>query len=136
MSAPALVVVVKGSRDPRVAQVAHALCEQLSTRRAEIDTHVAFLTSCPPSGMQVVSQFAALPGREIVYVPLDLARAVDPDESVAALLRRSRATHPDLRFALSRPVGPEPALLTVLDARLRAALAHARCLELDGLVLS
>jgi sirohydrochlorin ferrochelatase len=37
---------------------------------------------------------------------------------------------------VSEPVGPAGSLLTVVDLRLRAALAESRVLEVDGLVLS
>ena len=47
-----------------------------------------------------------------------------------------RSIHPDLRIQVSRPIGPEVTLLTVLDQRLRSSLGAHRVLELDGLVLS
>lgn len=136
MSAPALVVVSRGSSDPRVAQVTHELRKGLQALRGEIPVHGAFLDQCPPSGPQVVSQLARQGVTEIVFVPLHLTNAIEADPEITAMAQRSRAAHPDIRFAVSRPVGPELSLLTVLDQRMRSALSHARCLELDGLVLS
>jgi sirohydrochlorin ferrochelatase len=98
--------------------------------------HGAFLESTPPSGSQVLNRLVAQGEREIVFVPLDLNNAIDLDADTAALVRRSQAAFPQLRFKASRPIGPEVSLLNVLDARMRSALSHARCLELDGLVLS
>ena len=136
MTAPALVVVSKGSSDPRVAQVTHELRKGLQTLRPELTVHGAFLDQCPPSGPQVVSQLIKQGVAEIVFVPLHLTNAIEADAEVELLAQRCRTTHPRTRFAISRPIGPELSLLTVLDERLRAALSHARCLELDGLVLS
>ena len=136
MTAPALVVVSKGSPDPRVAQVTHELRKGLQTLRPELTVHGAFLDQCPPSGSQVVSQLVKQGIDEIVFVPLHLTNAIEADPDVEMLAQRCRVTHPNARFAIARPIGPELSLLTVLDERLRAALSHARCLELDGLVLS
>ncbi len=136
MTAPALVVVSKGSPDPRVAQVTHELRKGLQALRPEITVHGAFLDQCPPSGPQVVSQLVRQGVNEIVFVPLHLTNAIEAEPEVAAVVQRCRTSNPDVRFATSRPVGPELSLLTVLDQRMRSALSHARCLELDGLVLS
>ena len=136
MTAPALVVVAHGSSDPTVVQVAHELRKGLQALRPAMSIHVAFLDQCPPSGSQVVTQLARQDVREIVFVPLHLTNAVDTDPQVDGLLCRSRQNHPDIRFTASRPIGPEISLLTVLDQRMRHALSHARCLELDGLVMS
>jgi sirohydrochlorin ferrochelatase len=136
MTAPALVVVSHGSPDPRVAQVTHELRKGLQTLRPELTVHGAFLDQCPPSGSQVVSQLIKQGVEEIVFVPLHLTNAIEADAEVELLAQRCRTAHPRTRFAISRPIGPELSLLTVLDERLRAALSHARCLELDGLVLS
>lgn len=136
MTAPALVVVSTGSSDPRVAQVTHELRRGLQTLRPELMVHGAFLDQCPPSGGQVVAQLVRQGIDEIVLVPLHLTNAIEAGADVDLLAQRSRTAHPNTRFAVARPIGPELSLLTVLDQRLRAALSHARCLELDGLVLS
>lgn len=136
MTAPALVMVARGSSDPTVAQVAHQLVDGLRQMRPEMQVRCAFMQSSPPSANQVIDQLGESGSNEIVLVPLALTHAVDCDRAMADLLQRARANYPDLRFTMSRPLGPEISLLTILDQRLRASLAQARCLELDGLVLS
>lgn len=136
MTAPALVMVARGSSDPTVAQVTHQLVRGLAQMRPEMSISGAFLQASPPSAGQVVDQLAAAGVNEVVLVPLELTHAVDCDPAMTDLLHRSRSNYPELRFTLSRPVGPELSLLTVLDQRLRTSLSQARCLELDGLVLS
>lgn len=136
MTAPALVMVARGSSDPLVAQVTHELARGLQDLRPEMDVYGAFLQQNPPTAKQVIDQIASSGNTEVVLVPLQLTHAVECDPSMTDLLHRSRADYPDLRFTLSRPIGPEISLLTILDQRLRSALSQARCLELDGLVLS
>lgn len=136
MTAPALVMVARGSSDPMVAQVTHQLVHGLAQMRPEMSVSGAFLQSSPPTAGQVIDQLAAAGVSEVVLVPLQITHAVECDPAMSDLLHRSRNNYPNLSFTLSRPIGPELSLLTVLDQRLRASLSQARCLELDGLVLS
>jgi sirohydrochlorin ferrochelatase len=100
-----------------------------------MEVHAAFHGN-PPTCVQVIDHLAAQGDKEIVFVPLELNSAIQIPAALDNVLRRSRSQYPDLRCTAARPVGPEVSLLNVLDTRLRAALSHARCLELDGLVLS
>ncbi len=136
MTAPALVMVGMGSTDARVAQVAHSLRQGLQGMRPGLSVHCSFLDHCSPSTTQVVSQLIKQGITEIVLVPLQLTHAIDPDERVIGQSVKLRSLYPDLRVSVSRPIGPEVSLLTVLDQRLRSSLSVNRVLELDGLVLS
>ncbi len=136
MSAPALVMIAPGSGDPRVAQVTHCLRTELSALRPELIVRAAFLDRFPPAPFQVVEELAAAGVAEVAFVPLELAHAIETDPAITDLVASCRERYPELNFVASRPVGPEVNLLTILDERLRAALAAARALELDGLVLS
>ncbi|MDR1791158.1 MAG: hypothetical protein LBR20_05830 [Propionibacteriaceae bacterium] len=86
--------------------------------------------------MNIIESFPSQDIEECVLVPLGFHNAVENDAEVEALLLKAKSLIPDVRFAASRPLGPESTLLQVVDARLRSALVHAHCLELDGLVLS
>lgn len=136
MPAPALVMLSPGSSETRVAHVAHELRRDIQTLRPEISVNSAFLGHCPPTGPQVVSQLCARGHDEIVFVPMCVTRAASNSEELDLLVSRVRATYPDIRFSVSEPIGPASSLLTVIDLRLRAALAKTRVLEVDGLVLS
>lgn len=136
MTAPALVLVARGSADAKVAQVTHSLRQSLQTVRPEMVVHAAFLDHCSPNGMQVVAQLAKQKVDEIVLVPLQLTNAIEPHPGMDELVRRARAAHPEVHLTVSRPIGPELSLLTILDQRLRSSLSAHRVLELDGLVLS
>lgn len=136
MTAPALVMVGMGSTDAQVAQVAHSLRKGLQGMRDGLSVHCAFLEHCSPSISQVVTQLNKQGVSEIVLVPLQVTHAVDPDERMLAQSAKLRSQYPELGIQVSRPIGPEVSLLTVLDQRLRASLSAHRVLELDGLVLS
>lgn len=136
MTAPALVILANGTPEPQVSQVIHALRKCLQARRPELVVRGAFLDDASPSAAHVLSQLSKMAVQEVAFVPMDVTHAIDHGSDVTALLHRSRAAHPDMRFAVSRPVGPATELLTLLDQRMRTALAEARILELDGLVLS
>ena len=136
MAAPALVLLADGSTDPRVTHVAHSLRVALQGQRPELSVNTAFIDHCPPTGPQVVSQLVSRGAPEIVFVPLSLTPTTQSEAAVDEVVARVKATHPGVRFAAARPIGPSATLLKVIDTRLRTALAEAHVLELDGLVLS
>jgi sirohydrochlorin ferrochelatase len=136
MTAPALVMLSYGSADHRVTEVTHRLRVGLQSLRPELEVNAAFLDHCPPTGPQVVSQLVVRGVREVVFVPLQLTSAIDHDPAIDDIVAKVRTAHPDTKFAVARPIGPEARLLNVLDARLRSALATSHATELDGLVLS
>ena len=136
MTAPSLVLLNHGSRDPRVSQVSHQIRDGLLDIRPELDVHAAFLDHCAPSGLQLANKLLGQGATEIVFVPLLLSDAFHAQAEVPALLAQVRAAHPKLRVTASRPIGPEAQLLSIIDRRLRDALRARRVCELDGLVFS
>lgn len=119
-----------------MAEVATALRSELAQIRPEIPCEIAFLGGAVPTVATAVERAAARGANEVVLVPLDLANAIEPIDAVTAVADEVRMTQRSVALAVARPIGPEATLLSVLDARLRSALAAARILELDGLVLS
>ncbi len=136
MTAPALVMVAEGSLDPSVTQVSHRLRESLTRLRPEIRAFCAFTQSNQPTLDEALDQVIAQGGSEAALVPMQLTHATQTSLDLTSTLQSARERHPQLHVSVSRPLGPELSLLTVLDQRLRTALSQARCLELDGLVLS
>jgi sirohydrochlorin ferrochelatase len=136
MTAPALVALAHGSRDPRSAQTIKALVDEVKALRPDLRVEPAFLELSRPSFDTVVDRLVKAGHDEIVVVPLLLTRAyhakVDVPEAVAA----ASARHPGLRVRSTDVLGLEPTFLEVLDRRLRAALRESRVRELDALVLA
>lgn len=135
-SAPALVMLAHGSDHPAEEEVARDLCRRLQQLRPTLSISLAFLDPGTPSGSDEVARLVRQGFVEIVFIPLDLSRAVEPDESATTLLSAMRQQHPDIKIAASRPIGPATSLLGVIDERLRTALRATHTVELDGLVLS
>jgi sirohydrochlorin ferrochelatase len=136
MTAPALVALAHGSRDPRSAGTVTALVDEVRRMRPDLRIEPAFLDLCRPSFPVVVDRLVGAGYDEVVVVPLLLTEAyhakVDVPEAVAA----ATARHERLRIRATGVLGLEPAFLEVLDRRLRSALSEARVRELDALVLA
>ena len=135
MPAPALVLVAHGSLDHRANATMHALRKRLQISRPDLSVNVAFLDQCPPSGPQVVNALASRGAREIVFVPAGLTAAIH-GAGMEELVQRVSSAHPGLRVQASRPIGPAPELLTLVDESLREALRSTRAAQVDGLVLA
>jgi len=136
MTAPALVALAHGSRDPRSAQTIKALVDQVRSLRPDLRVEPAFLELSKPSFPQVIDRLVRAGYDEVVVVPLLLTEAyhakVDVPQAVAAAAQQ----HEGLRIRATQVLGLEPVFLEVLDRRLRTALRDARVRELDALVLA
>jgi sirohydrochlorin ferrochelatase len=136
MTAPALIALAHGSRDPRSAQTITALTELVTCMRPDLRVEPAFLDLVEPSFDDAVDRLVAEGHGEIVVVPLLLSDAyhasVDVPDVVGAALQR----HPGIKIAVTKVLGVEQAFFHVLDRRLRDALSKNRVRELDALVLA
>ena len=136
MSAPALVALAHGSRDPRSAQTIKSLVAEVRTMRPDLRVETAFLELAKPSFATVVDRLVKAGYDEIVVVPLLLTEAYHAKVDVPDPVAQATARHPGLRIRATGVLGLEPVFLEVLDRRLRAALSDARVRELDALVLA
>lgn len=136
MTAPALVILAHGSRDPRSAGTVHALAKHLRELRDDLRIEAAFLDHCPPSPFQVFEKLIADGVEETVVVPLLLSEAYHARVDIPAVIDEARLRHPDLKVIASDVLGYDDTLLDVLDRRMRDALAAGRVRELDALVLA
>lgn len=136
MSAPALIALAHGSRDPRSAQTITALTEVAACMRPDLRIEPAFIEFAEPSFEDAVSTLVAEGHDEIVVVPLLLTDAFHARRDVPALVSAAEAQHSGLRIKVTKVLGLEGALFSVLDKRLREALREHRVRELDALVLA
>lgn len=135
MTAPVIVMLAHGRAEPSVQRLAEALCDRLRVLRPALTSHFAFIDDIDELSA-LASVMLAEGKNEMACIPLDLSRAVEPDEPTTAAIAALREHQPAMRIGVSRPLGPSSTLLNVLDERLRAALRATRTVELDGLVLS
>jgi len=136
MTAPALVALAHGSRDPRSAATVKALVDEVRAMRPDLRIEAAFLELAKPSFGTVVDRLVKAGYDEIVVVPLLLTEAYHAKVDVPREIEAATARHENLRIRATRVLGLEGAFLEVLDRRLRAALKDARVRELDALVLA
>ncbi|HEY0774361.1 MAG TPA: sirohydrochlorin chelatase [Nocardioidaceae bacterium] len=136
MTAPALVALAHGSRDPRSAETISALVGEVRKMRPDLRIEAAFLEHSKPAFGTVVDKLVRAGYEEIVVVPLLLSEAYHARVDVPAAIAAVEAKHPDLKVRASNILGLETVFLEVLDRRLRSALKEARVRELDALVLA
>ncbi len=136
MTAPALVALAHGSRDPRSAATVRDLVADVRRLRPDLRIEPAFLELSKPAFPTVVDRLVKRGFDEIVVVPLLLTEAYHAKVDVPTVVAESIARHPGLQIRVSRVLGLEPEFLDVLDLRLREALATARAREVDALVLA
>ncbi len=136
MTAPALLTVSPGSRDPRTARTVRALRDRTRAQRPDLRIEAAFLDHAAPSPTEAFTRLAADGVQEVVVVPLLLTDAPDARLDVPVAISSAVSAHPGLRVEATTVLGARRTFLGVLDRRLRAALTTARVRELDALVLA
>ncbi|QVT80515.1 Sirohydrochlorin cobaltochelatase [Nocardioides aquaticus] len=136
MSAPALVALAPGGRDPQAVATVTALVAEVRALRPDLRVEVAFLERARPSFDTVVDRLARAGHDEVVVVPLLLTNEGSASGDVARAVLAAGERHPGLRISASEVLGVSPSFLGVLDERLRDALRVHRVRELDALVLA
>ncbi len=120
---PPLLLAAHGTRDQAGVAAFNALAERVGGLAAADGTRVAggFIElSSPPLGEAVATLVNGTPAH-LVAVPLMLSAAGHAKGDIPAALARERTRHPGLRWTYARPLGPHPALLDLLAARIAAA---------------
>ena len=92
MTAPALVALAHGSRDPRSAQTITALTDEVRAMRPDLRIEPAFLELCKPSFSTVVDRLVRAGHDEIVVVPLLLTEAYHAKVDVPAAIAAGTST--------------------------------------------
>ena len=127
MTAPALVALAHGSRDPRSAATIKALVDEVRSD-APRPAHRAGVPRARPSrpSRTVVDRLVKAGYDEIVVVPLLLTEAYHAKVDVPEAIAAATARHEGLRIRATGVLGLEPAFLEVLDRRLRDGAEPAR----------
>jgi sirohydrochlorin cobaltochelatase len=120
---PALLLAAHGTRDRAGVAAFHALAGRVGALAGRDGTRVAggFIElSAPPLRDAVATLVNGTPA-PMVAVPLTLSAAGHAKGDIPAALTRERIRHPGLRWTYARPLGPHPALVGLLAARIAAA---------------
>jgi len=119
---PALLLAAHGTRDPAGVAAFNALAERVGGLAAGDGTRVAggFIElSAPPLRAAVATLVNGTPAN-MVAVPMMLSAAGHAKGDIPAALARERTRHPGLSWTYARPLGPHPALIDLLAARIAA----------------
>ncbi len=121
---PPLLLAAHGTRDQAGVAAFNALAERVAALAARDGTRAAggFIELSPPPLREAVTALAGTdPPPNMVAVPLMLSAAGHAKGDIPAALARERSRHPGLTWTYGRPLGPHPALLDLLAARISAA---------------
>jgi sirohydrochlorin cobaltochelatase len=122
MTRPPLLLAAHGTRDQAGVAAFGALAARVSDLAAADGTQVAggFIELSAPALRVAVGDLAAAGPGPMVAVPLMLSAAGHAKGDIPAALARERARHPGLTWTYARPLGPHPALIQLLAARIGA----------------
>ncbi|MCX4528734.1 MULTISPECIES: sirohydrochlorin chelatase [unclassified Streptomyces] len=120
-SAPALLVIAHGSRDPRHAATVHALTRRVRALRPGLRVETAYLDFNAPRVDQVLAALYADGVRDVVALPLLLTRAFHAKADIPAALSEATVRHPGLAVRVAEVLGPSPLLVSALERRLSEA---------------
>jgi sirohydrochlorin cobaltochelatase len=119
---PPLLLAAHGTTDPAGVDAFAALTERVGQLAAADGTRVAggFIELSAPALREAVAGLAAASPGPMVAVPLMLSAAGHAKGDIPAALARERTRHPAVSFTYARPLGPHPALIDLLAARIDA----------------
>ena len=125
MSAPVLLGVAHGSKDPAAQDGVRALLARAAELRPGLRTVDAYVDNASPSIRGALADLAEEGLADVVVVPLLLTAASHSKTDVAASVQAGRRDHPGVRLRYGRPLGPHPVLVDVVARRLAEAGARA-----------
>src|SRR6056297_2822284 len=105
MTAPALVALAHGSRDPRSAKTIRALVDEVRRMRPDLRIEPAFLDLSRPTFDKVVDKLVRAGFEEIVVVPLLLTEAHHARVDVPSAVAAATAAHPGLQVRATDVLG-------------------------------
>jgi sirohydrochlorin cobaltochelatase len=119
---PALLIAGHGTRDDAGAEAFRAFVREVGRRRPDLPVAGGFIELSPPPLGEAVAELVGQGVRRFAAVPLMLVSAGHAKGDIPAALAREKERHPGISYSYGRPLGPHPALLSVLERRLDEAL--------------
>ncbi|MFF5443020.1 sirohydrochlorin chelatase [Streptomyces achromogenes] len=122
---PALLIAGHGTRDDAGAEAFRDFVRELGRRHPGLPVAGGFIELSPPPLGEAVAELVERGVRRFAAVPLMLVSAGHAKGDIPAALAREKERHPGISYTYGRPLGPHPALLSVLERRLDEALGGA-----------
>jgi sirohydrochlorin ferrochelatase len=112
---PVLLIIGHGSRDSRHAATVARLTNRVRALRPDLRVEHGFLDFDTPDVAGKLRELEAGGARDVIAVPLLLARAYHAKKDIPALLREAPSS---LRIRQSGVLGPDPLLQQALERRI------------------
>jgi sirohydrochlorin cobaltochelatase len=124
---PPLLVVGHGTRNGDGVVEFGSLVERVAKQLAPDRVTVAggFIELAPPPLTDAVGELVAAGHHHLVALPLVLVAAGHVKGDIPGAMTREQVRHPGLTYTYARPLGPHPRLVSLVEARVEAALAGA-----------
>ena len=132
MAAPVLDLVLPAMSEASATLIGQRLRQRMSHLHPHIESAVSFV---PETGRCKAPRIKPS-WRELVLVPINTTHLHYSPSQLARHAKDIHRNHRDLAIRIARPTGPAPALLNLVDARLRLAAHRVHAQELDSLVPS
>jgi sirohydrochlorin cobaltochelatase len=110
----AIVLFGHGSRDPLWRLPMETVATRLRTLRPEALVRCAYLELDAPSLPAAVAEVVGAGAGQVTVVPMFLGTGRHAREDLPALVEGLRAAHPDVDFALQKPVGEDGRVLDLI----------------------
>ncbi|GGR64110.1 MULTISPECIES: sirohydrochlorin chelatase [Streptomyces] len=132
---PALLIAGHGTRDDAGAEAFRDFVRELGRRHPDLPVAGGFIELSPPPLGEAVAELVERGVRRFAAVPLMLVSAGHAKGDIPAALAREKERHPGISYTYGRPLGPHPALLSVLERRLDEVLDGADRAEVTVLLV-
>ncbi|GAB3118798.1 sirohydrochlorin chelatase [Streptomyces calidiresistens] len=120
-TAPPLLIVAHGSRDPRHPATVALLAERVRTLRPDLTVRVCHLEFNLPGVAQALSGLYSAGGRRVIALPLLLTRAFHAKTDIPGVLAEEVRRLPGLRVEQADVLGPDLLLRAAMTRRLHQA---------------
>lgn len=114
MTAPALILLAHGARDPRWAEPFERILARVRAHAAERAPLLAFLELMEPDLPRAIAAQAARGFTAIRVIPLFLGQGGHLREDVPRLVDAARAAHPGISIDLASAAGEDAAVIEAL----------------------
>ncbi|MFC4497265.1 sirohydrochlorin chelatase [Streptomyces ovatisporus] len=123
-SPPALLLVCDVSRDRGAAEAFRSFVDELAGDHADLTVAGALREPSGPSVSDAAAALAAEGATRIAAVPLTLVSDEFAERDVPAALSRAEEEHEGLSCTGGAALGPQPAMLALLERRIEEALSR------------
>jgi len=118
MERPTVLILGHGSREPEANCDFEAFVDTWRAANRDVDVAHAYVELAQPSLEQALAGLGEAGASRVIVVPLFLFAAGHVKNDLPLALAAARTRHPSTTFLAARPLGVDPRLAALLDARI------------------